>query len=149
MQFDAADLAATFNGTETDQSGNRQSAVEGLYFENYGFITDTALEGTGLGAEDAWLILEGVARHLSDYQGTLDTASFQQWVADVIKPVIAFYQMKRECTPYVYSAVADVLRTAVDLGVQQWSSLASRPPCAGRLVIFAEPGSRRPRPHPG
>jgi len=83
----------------------KERELRNLYFASFGFITDAALDDKRLTQEDAKFITDGVAQHLSRYDGALTEDGFERWVLDIIKPAVAFYGLKRECGPYVRAAI--------------------------------------------
>src|SRR5258707_15443134 len=79
---------------------NRQDEVEQLYAQNYGCILDATLTDRRLLPQDAERIAQGIAAHLESYGGPIDSESFKQWIAEIIRPAVArlstFYQWMQE-----------------------------------------------------
>lgn len=97
----------------------RKAAIEQLCLTNYKAITAACLADERLTQDDASLIFGDLERASDRYTGELNTDAFQQWALEAIKPLVAFYRMRREHWRAVYKGAWSIVRNATDLGYDE------------------------------
>lgn len=97
----------------------RKAAVERLCLQSYKGITAACLADERLTQEDASLIFGDLERASDRYTGELTADAFQQWATEAIKPLVAFYALRREHWRAVYKGAWSIVHNATDLGYDE------------------------------
>jgi hypothetical protein len=98
----------------TPNPERRQKAVPRLFVDAYSGLLNLGSDDPHIHPEDASLILEGVANHLNSYDSPLDVSSFIAWASDIVIRVRDFDAVKRQCEPFVRSAIWRTLGHATE-----------------------------------
>lgn len=103
----------------TPTTPERKAAVEQLYLTNYKTIIAACLVDEEIIPDDACLIFGDLETSLDRYTGELTPDAFLEWALEAIKPLVAFYAMRREHGRAVYAGAWSIVRSAIDLGFDE------------------------------
>lgn len=98
-------MADNLNSAELSSAQDRQKAVEQLYIQNFGFIRELIHSDPHISTDAENQILEGIAKHLHDFDAVLTDSAFQAWITEILVPLVGFYVIKSTCEPFVRAAI--------------------------------------------
>ncbi|HWZ50199.1 MAG TPA: hypothetical protein VNW54_01925 [Granulicella sp.] len=109
-------MADDINAVDSTASGP-QRAVEELYLRNFEYIRELIHADPRMTFDEEEKIVQGIAQHLSNFDGPLTDKAFQKWATKALLPVLGFYAIKRTSKKNVRSAIRRVFAGCRDLGV--------------------------------
>ena len=90
---------------ENSSAPNRLRAVERLYTLNLTHIKELIHADPHITADAGNQIAASIVQYLPAYGGPLTDKPFQQWLTDILVPVVGFHAIRRVCEPFVRKAI--------------------------------------------